>query len=140
MTKPSWAFWVVGILATLFNLFGLFDMFMTLSNNQAYLAAYTPEQIAYWQGLPWWRLAMWVVGIGSGVVGVVTFWMRKKITAKIWLIGPVMILTGMSLDSMGGILEVMSAGEHYGANIVLTALILLFCAYAYRQGQKGVFS
>lgn len=140
MTNPSWAYWVVGILATLFNLFGLFDMIMTLTNNEEYLSAYTPEQLAYWQGLPWWRLAMWVLGIGSGIVGVVTYWMRKKITATVWLVGPVMILTGMSLDSFGGILEVMSPAEHYGANIILTALILLFCAYARRQANKGVFS
>jgi len=140
MTKPSWAFWVVGALATFFNLFGLFDLFMTLSNNEEYLAQYTAEQLAYWQGMPWWRVVMWFLGIGGGILGIVTYWMRKKITSTLWIIGPIMILTGMVLDSFGGILEVVTPAQHYGANIGLTAVIMLFWAYARRQAAKGVFT
>src|SRR3546814_17451825 len=49
--KTPWHLWVVGGLSLLWNAIGAFDYTMTKMDNAAYLAGFTPEQIAYFQSL-----------------------------------------------------------------------------------------
>lgn len=72
MKQPSWLFWVVGVFALLYNGYGVVDYALTISNNEAYLAMYTEEQMAYWQDLPAWRLVVWTTGIVAAALGTVT--------------------------------------------------------------------
>ena len=45
--KTPWHLWAVGIISLLWNAFGAFDYVMTKLKNPAYMAAFTPEQQAY---------------------------------------------------------------------------------------------
>lgn len=140
MQKPSIVFWIVAVLALLWNGFGLFDYVMTLSNNEEYLAQYTEEQMAYWQGMPFWRLGLWTLGIAAGFVGAVLFIMRRKLATTLWLIAIASILLNSVADLFMGGIEVLGLGMiAFGAAFV-GGVQFLFWLYAKRQEKKGVLA
>src|SRR3546814_2869987 len=51
--------WAVGVLSLLWNAVGALDYMMTKLGNADYLSAFTPEQIAYFQGFPLWANIGW---------------------------------------------------------------------------------
>ncbi|MEM1380105.1 MAG: hypothetical protein AAGH41_05705 [Pseudomonadota bacterium] len=140
MTKPSVVFWIVAVIALLWNGFGVFDYAMTISQNEAYLAQYTAEQIAYWDELPGWRLVLWTLGVGSALLGSVTNLLRKRITVILWAMGPVIILAGAAHDVMIGGVEAMGGQLFYVSYGFLTTVQILFLLYALRQRNRGVYS
>lgn len=70
--------WIVGALALLWNCFGCFDYLMTNLKNQAYLSHFTPDQLAYMDGLPAWLTAFWAIGVWGGLVGAILLLMRNR--------------------------------------------------------------
>lgn len=52
--KTPWHLWAVGIISLLWNAFGAMDYTMTKMGNAEYLAAFTPEQRAYFASFPIW--------------------------------------------------------------------------------------
>jgi len=70
--------WVVGILSLLWNAFGAFDYLMTQLQVEAYMAAFTGEQLAYFYGFPAWVDAAWTVGVWGSVAGSVGLLLRKR--------------------------------------------------------------
>jgi len=61
--------WIVGILSLLWNAFGCYDYLMTNLHNQAYLAAFPADQLAYFDSLPPWLTAFWALGVWGGLAG-----------------------------------------------------------------------
>ena len=76
-TATPWHLWVVGAVALLWNCIGAFDYTMTESRNAAYLAPFTPEQLAYFLALPKWVVATWAVGVWGGVLGSLLLLLRQ---------------------------------------------------------------
>ena len=72
-----WHLWAVGAVALLWNGIGAFDYTMTESRNAAYLAAFTPEQLAYFVSLPKWVVATWATGVWGGVLGSLLLLLRQ---------------------------------------------------------------
>ena len=70
--------WIVGILALLWNAFGCYDYLMTNLHNQAYLAAFPADQLAYWEGLPGWLTAFWALGVWGGLAGSLLLLARSR--------------------------------------------------------------
>jgi membrane protein insertase Oxa1/YidC/SpoIIIJ len=70
--------WIVGILALLWNAFGCYDYLMTMRADQAYLAQFPADQLAYWDSLPTWLSAFWALGVWGGLVGAVLLLMRSR--------------------------------------------------------------
>ncbi|MEK8052626.1 hypothetical protein AACH10_20420 [Ideonella sp. DXS22W] len=58
--KTPWHLRLVGVVATLFNAIGVFDYVMNLAKGPAYLASagFTPEQVAHYQAMPLWMMAV----------------------------------------------------------------------------------
>ena len=76
-TATPWHLWAVGAVALLWNCIGAFDYTMTESRNAAYLAPFTPEQLAYFLALPKWVVATWAVGVWGGVLGSLLLLLRQ---------------------------------------------------------------
>jgi hypothetical protein len=70
--------WIVGILSLLWNAFGCYDYLMTNLHNQAYLAAFPADQLAYFDSLPSWLTAFWAFGVWGGLAGALLLLARSR--------------------------------------------------------------
>ena len=131
--------WIVGVLALLWNCFGCYDYLMTNLKNQAYLAHFSPDQLAYLDSLPKWLTAFWAIGVWGGLVGAILLLMRNRYA--VWafglsFIGAVvglgyqMFLTKMPASMKAGMMGFMPWV------IILIAALLLW--YSMSMEKKGV--
>jgi hypothetical protein len=88
--------WIVGGLALLWNAFGAFDYLMTVSENEAYLSRFTPEQLAYFTAFPTWAVAFWAVAIWASVLGSAALLLRSR--WAVWLFGAALV--GMAVTAV----------------------------------------
>ncbi|MEA3079448.1 MAG: hypothetical protein QOF05_856, partial [Sphingomonadales bacterium] len=75
--------WIVGVLSLLWNCFGCYDYLMTNLKNQAYLAQFTADQLAYFDSLPAWLTAFWALGVWVGLAGSILLLIRHRYA--VWL-------------------------------------------------------
>lgn len=71
MNKRPFHLWFFGILAVLWNLVGAADYTLTQLQQPAYMAQFTPEQLAYFQSFPTWVVAAWATAVWAGLLGAV---------------------------------------------------------------------
>jgi hypothetical protein len=83
MGRTKWHFWVIGIVALIWNAGGAYDSVMSQTRNEAYMSAFSPEQLEFFYGLPAWTVAAWAIGVWGGVVGTVLLLLKKR--AAIWV-------------------------------------------------------
>ncbi|WP_269716065.1 hypothetical protein [Caulobacter sp. NIBR2454] len=76
--KAPWHLWLVGVIALAWNGFGGFDYIMTQTENAGYLAAFTPEQRAYFTDLPIVIEVAWAMGVWSAVVASILLLLRIR--------------------------------------------------------------
>jgi hypothetical protein len=81
--RTPWHFWVVAILALLWNGMGAYDYVMTQTENAAYLAMFTPEQVEYFTSWPLWFDTVWAIGVWAAVLGAILLILRRAWAA--WL-------------------------------------------------------
>ena len=77
-TKTPIGFWIISGLSLLWNAYGAFDYTMTQTKNAQYLAAFTPEQLAYFDSFPAWMDATWALGVWGALAGSVLLLMRNR--------------------------------------------------------------
>jgi hypothetical protein len=70
--------WIVGIVSLAWNAFGCFDYYMTQTNNEGYLAAFTAEQRAYFNSFPFWMEAAWALGVWGALAGSILLLFRSR--------------------------------------------------------------
>ena len=136
MSRTAWHFWLIGIVALLWNAMGAMDYLMTQTRNDAYMSAFTPEQLAFFYGFPSWVIASWAIGVWGGVLGSLLLLLRRQ--AAVWaflasLIG--MVVTAFQNYVLSNGMEVV--GDAFSLSftgaIFLIALGLLLYAYALRK-------
>jgi len=76
--------WIVGIVTLLWNLMGAYDYLMTKTQNEAYMAKFTPEQLELFYGLPMIVVSTWAIAVWGGVLGSVLLLLRKGIA--VWVL------------------------------------------------------
>ncbi len=64
-----WHLWVVGIASLLWNAIGAADYVMTKLHSAPYLAMFTPVEMAWIEGFPFWASAAWALGVWGAVAG-----------------------------------------------------------------------
>jgi hypothetical protein len=64
-----WHLPIVGWLALLWTAHAVVDYLLTRFEVGAYLALFTPEQVAYFTSLPLWIDVLWPVAVWSGLAG-----------------------------------------------------------------------
>ncbi len=82
--RTPWHLWIVGGLALLWNAMGAFDYSMTQSRNAAYMASFTPEQLAFFYGMPRLVVSAWAVGVFGGLAGTLLLLLRRRLA--VWLL------------------------------------------------------
>lgn len=138
--RIPWHLWVVGGLGTLWNAVGAFDYLMTQTRNDAYMSAFTPEQLEYFYGFPAWVVAFWAVAVWGGLLGTALLLLRKRVAAPILLASLVaMVVTSIHNFLLTNGLEVMGGGgAAFSALIFVVALGLWL--YARAMTLRGVLA
>jgi hypothetical protein len=131
--------WVIGILSLLWNCFGCYDYLMTNLKNQAYLAQFNPDILAYMDKLPAWTTGFWALGVWGGLAGAVLLLMRSRYA--VWLYGVSLIgaVVGLGYQMF---LTKMPAAMNEGAMRFMPWVIILLAAfqlwYSWNEEKKGV--
>jgi hypothetical protein len=114
-------------------------------NVEAVMSEYPPEQRAYFEGLPFWAVAFWAIGVFGGAIGCLLMLFQKRLAVPLLmasLIGAIVSNFG-PLFFLGG-LEVMRGTGSVGFAVFFAVFIILFAAflafYARGQRRRGVLS
>ncbi len=132
--------WIVGIVTLLWNLMGAYDYLMTKTQNEAYMAKFTPEQLELFYGLPMIVVSTWAIAVWGGVLGSILLLLRKGIAVWVLLASFLcMIVTSIHNYFIADGLKVMgSTGALFSALIFVVALGLYL--YARVMKNRGVIA
>jgi hypothetical protein len=127
--------WVVGILSLLWNAIGAFDYAATQMRLGAYMAQFTPQQLAYFYSFPAWSVAAWAIAVWSSLLGSIGLLLRRR--WAVWLFGLAlagMLLTALYQFVLSDGVAVMGRGA-----IVFTAVIwiIAFALFFYARSLAG---
>lgn len=132
--------WVIGILALLWNSFGCLDYTMTQTRNAAWLAQYTPEQMAFIDSYPSWAIAGWAFGVWGGAVGSLLLLLRKRLSAPVYLVSLLGAVTShiYYLFLSNGPATLGGGAGAYVFPVVIIAIALGLYLYARAMAAKQV--
>lgn len=137
--RAPWHLWVVGILSLLWNAMGAFDFTMTMTQNEAYMSAFTEEQLEFFYGFPVWINITWGLAVIGSVVGSLLLLLKQKLACPAFLVSFISMLATTihnfffadGLKIMGGVGPLI-----FSAVIFVVALLLVF--YSRAMGKKGI--
>jgi hypothetical protein len=96
--RRPWHLPVVGWLALLWALFLAADYLLTRFEVGAYLSLFSPEQVAYFTGLPLWIDALWPVAVWAGLAGALCLLGGVRLSAfLLGVAGVAMVLATLGL-------------------------------------------
>lgn len=132
--------WIVGVLAVLWNAIGAFDYSATQLRIEAYMSAFTPEQLEYFYNFPAWTVAAWAIAVWGALLGSIALLLRKA--WAVWAFG--ISIAGMAITTIHNF--VMTDGAAlmgpsavaFSAVIWVIALFLFF--YARAMAKRGVLA
>jgi len=137
--KTPWHVWVIGAVSLLWNAVGAMDFTMTQTKNEAYMKAFTPEQLEYFYGFPLWVVITWGVATWGSLLGSALLLLRRKLAEQVNLA----VLVAMAftffhnfvltdgLKIMGGVGPVIFTG-------VIVAVGVLLYVYVRVMRKRGV--
>jgi len=136
--RTPWHIWVVGIVLLLWNGMGAFDYIMTQTANEAYMAQFSEEQLAYFYGFPVWTVVLWAVAVWGAVLGSILLLMRRALAHLVFIISLVaFVLNAVYSFGLSNGLEIMGTGGAIFSAIIL--LVEVFAVlYANRMKAGGV--
>ena len=138
--KTPWHLWVVGAVSLVWNAFGAMDYTMTKMGNAEDLAAFTPEQHAYFTSFPMWANVGWALGVWGSVLGSLLLLVRSRHAVTAFIVS----LIGLAISSF------YQFGLHYGDlmqmfgtfpmifTAVIWVIVIALFLYARAQAAMGV--
>ena len=139
--KTPWHLWLVGVIAVLFNAIGAFDYVMSMAQGRgSYMASagMTPAQIAHYEEMPIWMIAVWTIGVWGAMLGSVLILLRDKRAFLVFAVSLAAFLVSLIYTYVltdGG--EIMG-GQMAIASAVITALLLFFMWYSWLMTKRHV--
>ena len=138
--KAPWHLWVVGVIAVLFNGIGVFDFVMSMAKGASYMAraGMTPAQIAHYQQMPIWMVAVWAIGVWGAMLGSVLILLRNRVAFPVFAVSLTAFLVSLVYTYV-----LTNGGQIMGpqmviASGVITALLLLFMWYSWLMTKRAV--
>jgi membrane-anchored protein YejM (alkaline phosphatase superfamily) len=139
-TKAPWHLWLVGVIAVLFNAIGVFDFVMSMAQGASYMASagMTPAQIAHYQELPIWMLAVWAIGVWGAMLGSVLILLRNRLAFPVFAISLATFLVNLVYTYVltdGG--QIMGRSMAI-VSVVITVLLVFFMSYSRLMTRRSV--
>lgn len=131
--------WIVGVVSLLWNSFGAFDYVMSQTENEAYLAQFTDEQLAYFAGFPAWTDAFWALGVWGAVLGSLLLLLRSRhsviafAVSLVGLFGSTIYMFGMTTPPP----SMMTTGI-IAMNVAIWAIAIGLLIYARTLTARGL--
>ena len=139
--RTPWHLWVIGVLAILWNAMGAYDYLMTQTQNEAYMANFTPEQLEFFYGLPTWCVATWAISVWGSLIASGLLLLRKRIARDVFLLVIVtMLITMFQNFVLSNGLEVMGDPVSLVFTVLVIVVAVLLYWYARRQAAAGVLT
>lgn len=139
-TRAPWHLWLVGTVAVLFNAIGVFDFVMSMARGAEYMASVgmTPAQIAHYQEMPAWMMAVWAIGVWGAMAGSVLILLRNKLAATVFGVSLAAFLISVFYTYV-----LTNGGEIMGqamavTSVVIAALLLFFLWYSRLMAKRNV--
>jgi len=137
--RTPWHVWAVGVLALLWNAPAALDYVMTQTRNARYLAAFSPEQRAWFQSFPAWMVAAWALGVWCAILGAILLLLRSRFAVHAFAVS----LAGLVVATVyqyfiGDMPESLRTNGGMGFTFVLWIVAALLLWYAARQRAAGV--
>jgi hypothetical protein len=131
-----WHLWVVGIVALLWSAMGAMDYVMTQTKNEAYMSAFTPEQLEFFYGLPAWAVATWAVAVWGGVLGAILLLLRRRHAVGVFLASLIaMVITAFQNYVLSNGMEVM--GDAFSLSFTATIFVVALALFLYARTMHG---
>jgi uncharacterized membrane protein YkgB len=114
------------------------DYTMTEMKNQSYMSGFTPEQLAFFYGLPAWVVSAWAIGVWGGLLGSLLLLFRRSLAVWVFLASLLgVIVTAFHNYVLSNGMSVMGgAGALLFTAILLVALGLYL--YTRAMNKRGV--
>ena len=123
--------WVIGVVALLWSSMGAMDYVMTQTRNEAYMSAFTPEQLSFFYGIPAWAVATWAIAVWGGVLGALLLLIRRRHAVWVFLISLIaMVITTIENYVLGNGMEVMGDAFTLGFTAMIFLISLALFLYA----------
>ena len=135
--KTPWHLWVIGVVGILWNSIGAMDFVMTLSKNQDYMEAFTPEQIEFFYSFPMWLVVFWAVGVFGGLIGSLLLLFRSKWAVPVFGASLIaMVATAVHNYGFDKMYEMtgMSAAIFTGVIFVIALLLVVYSLAMMKRG------
>jgi hypothetical protein len=136
--KTPWWFWLVALLALIWNSGGVMDFTMTHTQNEAYMAAFTEAQRAYFYGYPLWASVVWAMGVFGAFLGAILLFFRSRFAFHAFIIS----LLGMVLSFGYQFFSETPDDLYTFANMAFTAAIwvvaVLLLWYSVAMQKRGI--
>ena len=138
--KAPWHLWLVGIVAVLFNFIGVFDFVMAMTQGAKYMASagMSPEQIAHYEAMPVWMVAVWAIGVWTAFVASILLLLRRRIAFPVFVASLAAFLLHLLYTYV-----LTNGGAIMGRQMAITSaviviLLLFFSWYARAMSKRGV--
>lgn len=138
-TRTPWHLWLVGGISLLWNLGGAMDFFMTQTRNAAYMKNFTPAQLDFFYGFPFWVVAAWGIATWGGALGSLLLLLRKGVAVPVFLLSflGIVLTTVRNFVLANGLKVIGGLGPLVFSAIIFVVGYLLF-AYARAMRGRGV--
>lgn len=133
-----WHLWLVGIIALLFNAFGALDYVLTQLEVEAYLSMLTDAQREYFDALPTGFMALFAIGVWSGVLAGLFLLFRSALATWMFILSLAAYFVSLIWQRLF-IGPVPDAGINVLIiNILVPVLQMVFIAYTISMTRRGV--
>lgn len=137
-SRPPLHFWIVAVIAVLWNAVGAFDFVATQIQLEAYMSAFSDQQLAFFYGVPAWAVATWGIATFSALFGSVAMLLRLRRAYELFIISFIaMLMTSFQNFVLSNGAEVMGTfGLIFSGVIVAIGIFLII--YNRAMLQRGV--
>ncbi|TXD48420.1 hypothetical protein [Polaribacter sp. IC073] len=133
-TKPSIAFWVIGITGLIWNVMGVDGYLNQTYKTARFKTMYSQEQLEIIFNLPSWVTAIFAIAVFSSLLGCILLLLRKKEAKTLLLIG----LIAVAIQTIYN-LFINPGKELYGYfEYVMLVIIPLFSLFLYWYAKKCI--
>jgi hypothetical protein len=137
--RRPWHLWLVGIIGLLWSSMGVVSFILTQMKVEAVMSRFPPPQREYFESLPLWAVALWGIGVFSGLFGCVLLLLKSRLAFQFLLISAIATIAfnlgGLFL--LGG-LQVMKETDGLGFTALPMVVAVLLAAYAGAMKKNGV--
>ena len=140
--KTPFHLWIIGVLALLWSLAGAADYTLTELDHPAYMAQFTPDQVAYSHSFPAWVVAARATAVWAGVLGALLLLRRSGGAPLVFALSlAAMIVTDIYSFALAEVTmtDVFGPGALWfsGLIMVIGVALLLYARWMRQRGYLG---